>query len=52
MSDDPKVMGSLRITGLLRALGWLATLIMACVAAGVIASLLASACGACSTFLP
>lgn len=52
LSRDPKVMGTVRVTGTLRALGWLATLVMAAAAAGVIASLLASVRGIRSSFLP
>jgi Mn2+/Fe2+ NRAMP family transporter len=52
LSNDPQVMGRLRVTGILRGLGWLATLLMSAAAAGVIASLLASASQVRSSLLP
>lgn len=52
LSNDPKVMGPVRVTGLLRACGWLATLVMAATAAGVVASLLGSVSGTHSGWLP
>jgi NRAMP (natural resistance-associated macrophage protein)-like metal ion transporter len=52
LSHDPKVMGPVRVEGLLRALGWLATVVMMATAAGVIASLLSSLLGARWGLLP